>query len=132
MNFKIFIIDDDEDFSLLFSNEVRKIDPQTVVLSAENGYRALHLLKFMLPEVPDMIFVDVRMPIMDGHEIVREIRQKKEFSTIPIIMYTASEDPEEEHKALESGATYYYQKPVTTGKVHDMLRAVIARFKRVA
>src|SRR5947207_15645053 len=61
---KIFIIDDNEDFVLLFCNAVTRMHPECQCLSAENGYNALRQLKFMLPTVPDFIFVDVKMPIM--------------------------------------------------------------------
>jgi CheY-like chemotaxis protein len=132
MGYKILIIDDDGDFTLLFAGEVRQLYPDTVVLSAENGYRAFQILKFMLPEVPDVLFVDVRMPIMDGHEIVKEIRERQEFSTVPIVMYSAVTNPDEKQNALQCGATHYFQKPVTRDKIDDMIRAVIANSKRVA
>jgi CheY-like chemotaxis protein len=120
----ILVIDDDADFALLFCKEAGKVNPDNIFLRAENGYRALHILNFMLPEVPGIIFVNVRMPIMSGIEIVKEIREMPEFAGVPVFMYSASEDPDERRKAIITGANGYYQKPFTTDSMQRMIQEV--------
>ena len=122
---KIFIIDDNEDFVLLFCQAVAKTHPGCQCLSAENGYNALRQLKFMLPTVPDFIFVDVKMPIMNGHEIVSELKKTDMFSSVPIIMYSAQANPEDELKAKENGAIGFYLKPSSLEKINDLIRDVL-------
>src|SRR6185436_1342592 len=100
---KIFIIDDNEDFVLLFCQAVAKSHPECQCLSAENGYSALRQLKFMLPTVPDFIFVDVKMPIMNGHEIVAELKKTPNLSAVPVIMYSAQDNPDDVKMATEAG-----------------------------
>src|SRR5690348_16196442 len=107
---KIFIIDDNEDFVLLFCQAVAKSHPECQCLSAENGYNALRQLKFMLPTVPDFIFVDVKMPIMNGHEIVSELKRTNLLSSVPVIMYSAGSNPDDEILAKEEGAVAFYRK----------------------
>jgi CheY-like chemotaxis protein len=122
---KIFIIDDNEDFVLLFCQTVAKAHPQCQCLSAENGYNALRQLKFMLPTVPDFIFVDVKMPIMNGHEIVAELKKMDLLSTVPIVMYTAQSNPVDESKAKEAGVAAFYQKPNSTEKINQLIADVL-------
>jgi len=122
---KIFIIDDNEDFVLLFCQAVAKTHPECQCLSAENGYNALRQLKFMLPTVPDFIFVDVKMPIMNGHEIVSELKKTDMFSSVPIIMYSAGANPEDEMKAKENGAVAFYAKPENTEKIAALIKDVL-------
>jgi|GEM_PF-4727621 len=62
MSVRILVIDDDEDFTLLFFREMGKISNENIVMSAENGYRALHLLNFLLPEVPELILSTCACP----------------------------------------------------------------------
>ena len=122
---KIFIIDDNEDFVLLFCQAVAKSHPECQCLSAENGYNALRQLKFMLPTVPDFIFVDVKMPIMNGHEIVSELKKSDMFSSVPIIMYSAGANPEDEHKAKAAGTKGFYTKPSNSEKINALIEEVL-------
>ena len=122
--FKIFIIDDNEDFVLLFCQAVAKTHPECQCLYAENGYNALRQLKFMLPTVPNFIFVDVKMPIMNGHEIVSELKKTAELSAVPVIMYSAQVNPDDERKAKEAGVEYY-PKPSTREKIDALVNDII-------
>lgn len=127
---KIFIIDDNEDFVLLFCQAVAKTHPECQCLSAENGYNALRQLKFMLPTVPDFIFVDVKMPIMNGHEIVAELKKMDMFSSVPIIMYSSDTNPDDERKAKENGAVAFYPKPSNGEKINALIQDVLNMRKK--
>jgi len=122
---KIFIIDDNEDFVLLFCQAVAKSHPGCQCLSAENGYNALRQLKFMLPTVPDFIFVDVKMPIMNGHEIVSELKKTEMYNSVPIIMYSAVANADDELKARENGTSGFYSKPGSTDKINALIQDVL-------
>src|SRR5689334_18430245 len=108
---KLFIIDDNEDFVILFCQAAARINPECQCLSAENGYNALRQLKFMLPTVPDFIFVDVKMPIMNGHEIVAELKKTELLNAVPVFMYSANSFPEDRALAMEAGVSGFYMKP---------------------
>ena len=123
--FKIFIIDDNEDFVLLFTQAVSKINPEIQCLSAENGYSALRQLKFMLPTLPDYIFVDVKMPIMNGHEIVAELKKQDQLAQVPIFMYSAQANPEDEAKARNAGVSAFFSKPASLETINMMIAAAM-------
>ena len=115
---KIFLIDDNEDFVLLFKQVISKISRNALCMSAENGYQALSNLRFMLPGKPDLIFVDVKMPIMDGYEILKEIKRMPELNTIPVIMYSSVE---QEPRAQHENIAKFFLKPNTIEGLHNML-----------
>ena len=122
---KIFIIDDNEDFVLLFCQAVSKSHPECQCLSAENGYNALRQLKFMLPTVPDFIFVDVKMPIMNGHEIVSELKKIEGLASVPVVMYSAGANPDDPILAKKEGVVAFYPKPSSTAKIDSLVSEVL-------
>ena len=79
----------------------------------------------MLPTVPDFIFVDVKMPIMNGHEIVSELKKADAFSSVPIIMYSAQANPEDELKAKQAGTNGFYTKPSNAEKINALIEEVL-------
>jgi len=123
----VLIIDQDRDFSNAFLDELKKNDESAMLHSAINGYRALKLLKILSPKIPDLIFVNVKMPVLDGYEIVREIRMMDGFSTPTIIMYGELMSREIGREAIKAGANYYYQKPESQKKIYYMIKRVFKK-----
>lgn len=75
---------------------------------AENGREALDL---MLSSKPDVIITDISMPVMDGYELVQEIKKTPDGNKIPILMLTAKVSEEEKIRGLNFGAVDYITKP---------------------
>ena len=85
---------------------------------AKNGEECLEMLAGARP---DLIVMDVMMPVMDGREATRRIRRMPAFSGMPIIIATASASREDEAKSLEAGASAFTPKPIN----HDALLKTI-------
>ena len=66
--------------------------------------------------------MDIMMPVMDGHEAMRRIRQQARFKDLPIIALTALAMSEDRAKCIESGANDYLSKPVNMDKLLSMIR----------
>ncbi len=79
------------------------------VFDARNGQECLELLDSVKP---DLIVMDVMMPVMDGREAMRRIRRLPEFAGIPIIIVTASATSEDEAKSYAAGASAFLPKPI--------------------
>ncbi|MRV72782.1 response regulator [Duganella sp. FT92W] len=84
------------------------------VCDAKNGEECLAVLD---DACPDLIVMDVMMPVMDGREATRRIRRMPEFAGIPIIIVTASANREEEAMNLEAGANAFIPKPIELDKL---------------
>ncbi|MEY8248235.1 MAG: response regulator [Bermanella sp.] len=82
------------------------------IVVAENGQVALDTLA--QSECPDLILMDIMMPVMDGYEAIQKIRENKQWQSLPIIVLTASKMPASKTLCLELGASDYINKPFDT------------------
>ncbi|MCI2082027.1 MAG: ATP-binding protein [Bacteroidales bacterium] len=114
----ILIAEDNESNYILFETILRK---DYDVIHAENGKEAL---EFFLKRNPDLIIMDIKMPVMDGYEAAAEIR--KHSSTIPIIAATAFAFSEDEKHIRMSGFTDYISKPIRNRLFLEKIAANLA------
>ncbi len=103
-----------------------------VVTTAENGQVALDTFQASAPFAFDAIFMDVRMPIMDGLEATRAIRalDRPDSASIPIIAMTADAFVEEQKRTIESGMNYHLSKPVDAKDIYKTLEECTRRGTR--
>ncbi len=120
---KVLVVDDDvrNIFALTAVLERHKM----AVLSAENGRDALEELG-KNPDV-NIVLMDIMMPEMDGYEAMRQIRQMKQFESMPMIALTAKAMKGDREKCIEAGASDYLSKPVDTDQLLSLLRVWLYR-----
>jgi len=93
------------------------------VVAAVNGAEALKTLEM---ELPDVVITDIMMPVLDGFELCRQIR---EWSQVPIIMLSARADESDKIKCLDLGADDYITKPFGKGELIARVGALLRRAK---
>ncbi|MBI9089239.1 MAG: response regulator [Desulfobacterium sp.] len=115
---RVLVVDDDmrNAFALNKFLKSRGLD----VTIANNGSKALQLLKNK--KKPDIILMDIMMPMMDGYETMKKIREKYEFKNLPILALTAKSMETDRDECIRCGANDYLSKPVDTTKLLSMLR----------
>lgn len=115
---KILLVDDDirNIFAIAQILEEKEIE----VLEAENGEMALNILKEN--KGIDLILMDIMMPVMDGYETMRRIREIPGINHIPIITLTAKAMKEDYQRAIDHGANDYISKPVDIDKLISLLK----------
>ncbi len=91
------------------------------VLEAENGLVALDKIR---EQMPDLVLLDVAMPVLDGFETLQQIRQ---VSAVPVIMLTVKGDEEDRVRGLDYGADDYVTKPFSPRELLSRIRAVLRR-----
>ena len=101
----ILVVDDNKTNLTLVKSELSGKYQVTPVIS---GFQAL---KFLEKKLPDLILLDLNMPDMNGRETMHRIREKEEWSKIPIIFLTADNTAETEEQCLAAGADDYISKP---------------------
>jgi CheY-like chemotaxis protein len=92
------------------------------VITAEDGYEGMVKIN---DEKPDLIFLDVMMPKIDGYEVCRRIKQNKELGKIPLVMLTSKELVEDNGTAFREGADMYVQKPFTPKKILTIVESLL-------
>ena len=115
----ILYVDDDFDDRQLFVESVHTMDGQIICVTARDGLEALDYLK--KNHLPDVVFLDINMPLMDGKKCLAEIRSNQKTSALPVIIFTTSNDPGERGECEVLGATAFVRKPVSYHGMADIL-----------
>ncbi|MEO6284472.1 MAG: response regulator [Dyadobacter sp.] len=123
--FRILLAEDDDDDIFLFQEALQQVLVQTELVVSENG---MELMKIMHTETtkPDMIFLDMNMPVKNGLECLEEIRQLSGFENIPIVMLSTSVAQYLWESAYQNGASRYIQKPTSFAGLVEILEKCIA------
>lgn len=101
----VLAVDDDPDDFEFFFEAIKEIDKSIIVLKATNGQEALHILENHLL-MPDYIFLDINMPLMDGNTCLQEIKKNSKLRDIPVVMYSTSNNATEISKYKVMGARF--------------------------
>ena len=102
----VLVVEDEEDIRHLLVEQLE--DKGCRVRIAGNGAAALRRVREL---IPDIIFVDIMMPVMDGIHLISELREIPESSDIPVVLVTAVSAPKETLRAVELGVKYRLAKP---------------------
>lgn len=125
MEGRILLVDDDEDDQSIFLTIVEKVRPTLQCTTAWNGVDALNILSTSAP-LPEMIFLDLNMPLMNGHQFLTEIGKNSEFRDIPIVVLSTSAHlPNREKALLDLGAWHFFTKPNSLAAWEEQLRPVL-------
>jgi CheY-like chemotaxis protein len=107
---RILLAEDDEDDRELFRKALFKVSPTAELKSATNG---AELMKFLEDDHrPDIIFLDLNMPLRDGKECLKHIRSKKRLMRVPVIILSTSSYIKDIDDTYHAGADLYVSKPV--------------------
>jgi CheY-like chemotaxis protein len=121
----LMLVDDDQDDIDLFSEALREIDSSIVLLTALNGEDALKILESDIFEKPDLVFLDLNMPVMNGLECLRAIKSRLKVP-IPVTIYTTSQNPVDYSRCIELGADFL-SKPHNFATLTSLLKQKLQR-----
>jgi CheY-like chemotaxis protein len=110
---KILVVEDNLDNRRILVYRLKRMGDFQIV-EASNGEEAIEMVG---REQPDLIFMDLKMPVMDGWEATRQIRRQEHGKRIPIIALTAQAMVGDEQKALAAGCDDYVAKPIVDPSV---------------
>ena len=119
---KVLVIDDEEDYRNVITMALQSADFE--IISATNGLDGLAAAKIY---APDLILCDVNMPKMDGHTLLKMLKEESEFAGIPFIFLTGNSGKSDLRKGMQLGADDYLTKPFTTA---ELITAVETRLTK--
>src|SRR5688572_15796856 len=108
---KLFIIDDDVEDQEIFMEALKEVDPKIVCYSATSGDEAIKKLQEEMLFFPDLIFLDMNMPKLNGKQVLKELKDVRALSKIPVIMYSTSFAPRDIDEIRKLGAVHHLLKP---------------------
>lgn len=118
---KTIVIADDEPHVLRSLEFILKKQGYRVV-TATNGEEALERVK---SHNPDLVFLDIQMPKMDGNTVLRKLREETQFQDLYIVMITAKGQEVDRLNSLESGANEYVTKPYSPRKLVSRVQEIL-------
>ncbi|MGO4920205.1 response regulator [Maribacter spongiicola] len=122
----VFLADDDSDDRTFFSDALREIPIKTKISEFNNGVDLMAGLLSETNETPDVIFLDLKMPMMDGFECLADIRELEKYANTPVIIYSTSYHPKEIIRLDEMGASLYLQKPSSYNQLKTLLHKCLS------
>lgn len=129
----ILLVDDDPDDVFMLSDAFRSLNPSCETVEAYDGDAALQLLDEMYErkEVPDLIVLDINMPVLDGREVLRILKRNEHFKDIPIIVYTTSSNTFDRLHCEQFGVELI-TKPSTLTSIRQAAQDMLRYCKRPA
>jgi CheY-like chemotaxis protein len=121
----VLLVDDDLDDQELLLEALREADPTLHCLRAGNGQEALHLLQQPGTPRPDLIFLDLNMPRMNGKTFLSRLMQLDAFRGVPVLIYTTSKLEEDVEETRRLGAAQFLTKPDSYEEIRRLAAAAL-------
>lgn len=119
------VVDDDCDDTELFAEALEAVDASTSCLNATHGKDALDKLQKKEIKKPDLIFLDINMPVMNGWQFLSKIKESDSLKEIPVIMYSTSSTRSDIKTAMSSGALCFFTKPESFRQLKKIVQIVV-------
>ena len=115
----ILLIDDDEDDVTIFIDTLDRVDISYKCTWAKSGEQAISQLAYL---VPDIIFLDINMPCMNGFECLAAIKQVPRLQQVPVVLYSSAMSEDCRAKGMNLGASACLAKQNAISELEDILR----------
>lgn len=120
----ILLADDDDDDRLLFTDVLKEYSKESNLTFAHNGEHLMTLLRS--EELPDVLFLDLNMPLKNGMECLEEIRSDEKLKDLPVVIFSTSAHPGTINRMYDIGAHLYVRKPndfkTLRRAIHEVLK----------
>lgn len=126
----ILLADDDEDDRALFTEAFLELKIKTIVQTVNNGIELMKVLNEKNAYLPHLIFLDLKMPIKDGLQCLKEIKSNEKLKNISIAIYSTSSSQINIEETFLNGANIYITKPSDFNTLKQVLeKAVLTAYQ---
>lgn len=122
--FKVLVVDDEPEILELLQYNFNKKGLQVAV--ARNGQEGLEMIQ---QDPPQIIVLDIMMPVMNGIEMCRQLRQDEQFRNIPILFLSATNDDMLILSAMNAGGNHFISKPIRLNLLFELVSNLYDEFK---
>lgn len=123
MSKKLLIVDDEAHIRMLLEQTLEDLEDEGVdILLADNGAQALEIIT---SEKPNLVFLDVMMPKMNGMEVCQRVKSEPALQDVYIILLTAKGQELDKQRGLDLGANRYMTKPFDPDEILDIAKQIL-------
>ena len=122
---RIILADDDESDRINFKEALDEIDIHVLIQTVNDGIELMSYLQDENNQLPDLLFLDLNMPKMNGKECLKEIRKNLRIKELPIAIYSTSSSEKEIEETFLEGANVYIKKPNNFEVLKQILGKII-------
>lgn len=119
----LLLVEDDEGHALLIEEILKKTLNLQTICRAKDGAEALKLVKNQSPP-PDLILLDIKIPKIDGHQVLKSLKEDQRLRSVPVVVISTTTDQKEIHRCYEMGAAGYIKKPVGYEELKEKIRGL--------
>ncbi|HCC70097.1 MAG TPA: hypothetical protein DEQ09_02960 [Bacteroidales bacterium] len=123
MSNKDILVIDDSNTNLVLLESLFKSNGYRVS-SSTNGREGLESVS---KNIPDLIYLDLKMPEVDGFDFIKELRKNKDYKDIPVVILSAISDRETIIRSIELGVVEYLTKPLDIEKIIQLTKNILSR-----
>lgn len=121
----ILLVDDDEDDRIIFQEALKDLQLDILLSIAQNGEEAITLLRERFNKLPNIVFLDLNMPLLSGRECLKLIRSDEKLKALKVIVYSTSRARNTIEALYHEGADFYLCKPADYGTLKKTLATAI-------
>ncbi|WP_019586047.1 response regulator [Deinococcus apachensis] len=133
--FTVLLVEDELADAALFQDMLAEVGSDITVHHVENGQEALDFLTraggYGDTPRPDLVVLDLNMPVLGGHEFLAQVKGLAPVRSIPVLVLSTSDHPEDVHRSYDGQASGYVVKPGTYGEYTRVLEVVQAYWRGV-
>ena len=126
----ILLVEDNDDDVFLMKHALASAGVSNAVLVVESGQLAVDYLSGEGPysdrsryPMPAVVFLDLKLPLMSGHEVLAWIRAQRQLESLVVVVLTSSNEPSDVRRSYSLGANSYLMKPLTAAQLLDLAKA---------
>jgi CheY-like chemotaxis protein len=129
----VLLVDDDESVALFLNRAIKKVGANVSLLHVPEGEQAIRYLSregaYQDPSrypTPSVVLLDINMPRVSGFEVLAWKQNQQALDTIPVIMWSSSDMPDDKERARKLGAQFYFTKPMDEEGLVPLVKALKA------
>ena len=127
MHHNLLLADDDADDCIFFRDALEELALSAKLTTVNDGVQLMNYLSALTGQLPDMLFLDLNMPLKSGFECLSEIKMIDKFKKLPVIIFSTSLSMDVVELLYQKGAHYYIRKPGEYGKLKKIILEAITQ-----
>lgn len=132
----ILLVEDNEGDIFLTEQAFEECNVETEISVTRNGQEALDFLfkkgKYTDVKKPDIVLLDINIPVFNGHEVLRTIKADSDLTPIPVIMLTTSASQKDRDEAIKNQCTNYFEKPLDMDEFSNIVSKIEILLQEIA